>query len=85
MSAKPLGSGAVIELEKNKFLLIGMNCSMRFMPKPDSTKKVDFLRLEEGCICDGKWIPGRVLNGDEKMSLNFSDMVKTLLVEVYEY
>lgn len=85
MTAKPLGSGIVIELEKNKFLLIGMHCGMEFHVKPGVNAKVDFIRLEEGTLTNGEWSRGRVLNGDEKMSLRFGDMPTVMMAEVYEF
>ena len=45
----------------------------------------DILRIEEGRVVYGEWIPGRVLNGDEKMNLRFGDMPGALMVELYSY
>ena len=84
-TATPLGAGLVIELDSNTFLVTAMSCSMEFMVKPGNPAKMDILRLEEGSLIDGKWQRGRVLNGDEKMSLSFGPMVKTLLVKLYQF
>ena len=85
MTAKPLGAAYVIELEENKFLLVGLNCSVSFQVKPGVNKKVDILRMEEGTVCDGKWMSGRVLNGDEKMMIRFGDMPTAMMIEVYQF
>ncbi|GAB3098262.1 DUF5597 domain-containing protein [Aestuariicella hydrocarbonica] len=35
----------------------------------NSTRKVEYDRIEEGVYHKGKWMPGRILNGDERISL----------------
>lgn len=83
--AKPLGAGIVIELEADRFLLIGTRCTLRFMAKPGVKKTPDILRLTEGTLKGGKWIQGRILNGDEKMSLQFADMPSALMLDMYQF
>ena len=84
-TAKPLGSGLVMELDEDTFLIIGMSCSMEFRVKPGCDKKMNILRLEEGGFVDGQWKRNRILNGDEKMSLSFGPMPKMLMVKVYQF
>ena len=84
-TAKPLGSGVVIELAPDTFLIAGMSCSMEFRVKPGCTAQADILRLEEGSLKGGEWKPGRILNGDEKMSLSFGPMVKMLRIKLYQF
>ena len=36
-------------------------------------------------IENGEWKPGRILNGDEQMSLKLGDMPGCLYVELYQY
>ena len=85
MEAKPLGAGILIELEPDKFLMIGTQCTVRFLPKPGVCKTVDIIQLTEGQLKNGEWIPGRILNGDEKMTLNFEDMPCAKMVELYQF
>lgn len=85
MSGKPLGCCCVFELTENRFLLLGLNCTPEFRVKPGDGKRQDILRMEEGRIENGTWIPGRVLNGDEKMNLRFGDMPSALMLELYRY
>ena len=85
MSGKPLGCCYAVELSEDKFLLIGLNCSPEFRLKPGDNRCFDIMRLEEGHVVKGGWIPGRVMNGDEKMSLRFGDMPGAMLVELYRY
>lgn len=85
MSGKPLGCCYAIELSDDKFLLVGLNCTPEFHLKPGDSSRFDILRLEEGRVVDGEWIPGRVLNGDERMNLRFGDMPSALMVELYRF
>jgi hypothetical protein len=85
MTAKPLAAGMIYELAENKFLAVGMSSTLTFRPKNGENVKVDYVKLEEGELADGKWKPGRILNGDEKMSLVFGDMAKCYMVELYKY
>lgn len=85
MTAKPLGAGMIYELAENRFLIVGMMCTLTFQAKAGENVKVSFLRLEEGEIENGEWKPGRILNGDEQMSLKLGDMPGCLYVELYKY
>ena len=84
-TAKPLGSGIVLELAEDRFLLIGMNTTFTFLPKPGVVGHVNFLSLEEGTVEAGEWKKGRTLNGDEKMSLRIGDRLTCLMAEVFTY
>ncbi len=85
VTAKPLGCAYVIELNDNRFLLAGMNCSISFHAKPGTGHKVDVLRLEEGTLQSGSWNRGRVLNGDEKMPIRFGDMPSVVMIELFRF
>ncbi len=85
MPKKPIAGGMVYELERDRFLLIGMQSSFTFTPKPGQNKKVEILKLEEGELVNGQWKPCRIFNGDEKMSLNLGDIPSCLMVQLYQY
>ena len=85
MSGKPLGCLWALELSEDQFLLVGLNCTPEFRVKPGVDKQTDILRMEEGKVVNGKWVPGRVLNGDEKMNLRFGDMPSAVMVEFYRF
>lgn len=85
MPEKPLGAGIIYELDKNKFLIIGTMCNLTFKPKAGEDKKVELLKMEEGELVNGEWKAGRILNGDEKMSLGFGDMPSCRYIELYKY
>jgi hypothetical protein len=84
-TAEPLGAGIVIELEKDTFLITGTSCTISFQAKPGEPLKADILRLEEGTVVNGQWKRGRILNGDEKMSLKFGNMPEMKLVKLYRF
>jgi len=43
------------------------------------------ISLEEGDIRGGVFEPGRILNGDEKMSVRLGDRLTCLRLELYKY
>lgn len=85
ISGKPLSAGWIMELDENRFLLAGMQSSLTFRPKPGVNRKVEVLRLEEGKLEDGRWKPGRILNGDEKMSLRLGEQLTVYMLELFQY
>jgi hypothetical protein len=85
MTAKPLAAGMIYELAADKFLVVGMNSTLTFRPKAGENVRVDYVMLEEGELADGEWKPGRILNGDEKISISFGDMANCYMVELYKY
>ena len=68
----PLGAGIIMELSENEFLLTGTMCTISFFSNPEEAAKTEILRLEERGIVGGRFKRGRVLNGDEKMSVRLA-------------
>jgi hypothetical protein len=58
-----------IQLSKKEFLILGQNVNFVFKHKSDSSSPIEYAKVEEGVYQNGKWIAGRVLNGDERLSL----------------
>lgn len=83
--SKPLAAGVVIELAPNDFLIAGMMSSLSFRVKEGENRKAEILRLEEGTLVSGEWVPGRILNGDEKMMLNLGDAPTCLRIKLFKY
>lgn len=82
---KPLPVSMIIELEPDKFLLIGMMCRLTFSVKNGENLKAEMISLQEGQLKDGIWEPQRIFNGDEKMSLKFGDRPTCYMIELYKY
>jgi len=64
-SGIPAG-GLIIEVSENELIFAGINFRAHFHPKNGDDRCVDFVQIREGTYKDGKWIPGRILNGDEQ-------------------
>ncbi len=83
--SKPLAAGMVYEIEDNEFIIVGMMCSLTFMPKAGENVRVDFLKIEEGDFSGHEWKAGRILNGDEKMVIKLGDYPMCYRVRLYKY
>lgn len=83
--AKPVAPGVIFELGENRFQIAGMMSKITFMTKTDERERVAVLRLQEGCVEKGEWIPARTLNGDDQMMNSLRDMPSCLYVEFYQY
>ena len=60
------GKLLVVKLNENKFLLIGSRCHVVFKPADKNAGRPwQYLKVEEGWYKDGKFVPARILNGDE--------------------
>lgn len=84
-SGKPLGAGIVFELADNDFIIAGTRSTFTFKTKPGETAKIEILDLETGDIENGEWKCSRVLNGDEKMTLQLGDMPGYIHVKLFKY
>jgi hypothetical protein len=59
------GAGMIIATSQNEFLGVGKGFRVLINPRLPSSFKVGYASIEEGTYEDGKWTPGRRLNGDE--------------------
>lgn len=84
-AAKPLAAGVIFELDENRFLIAGMMSRLTFMAKGRENAKVSILKLQEGAVQKGEWIPARTLNGDEQIVLSLGEAPGCLYVELYKY
>lgn len=73
-SGDPAGGGLVLELGSNEFLVLAINCTLQFRRKDGGL--LDTLEKEEGRFADGKWVRGRILNGDERYRNAVGNQVK---------
>ena len=59
-------SGAIIIQEnENDFIIAGTGVVITFTVNNSDNKSVGILQADEGIYKDGKWIPGRRMNGDQ--------------------
>lgn len=81
---KPVSGGLVIETADNEFILVGVGFSVEFLPKPGSSSRAEFVRIEEGSFIQNQWVRGRVLNGDEAAyGFSIGSHPSALRVELY--
>jgi len=60
------GKLMIVQLDENRFVLIGTLCRISFRPAgKDSVKAWQYLKVEEGAYENGVFKPLRILNGDE--------------------
>jgi hypothetical protein len=62
----PIGKMMIVQLDKNKFILIGTLCNITFKPIGSNAGKAwQYLKVEEGNYENGEFKLLRILNGDE--------------------
>ncbi|HMO57823.1 MAG TPA: DUF5597 domain-containing protein [Roseiflexaceae bacterium] len=59
-----IGYGLVIAMSRDTFVGVGSGFRVRFRPRSGSGR-IGIESVDEGVFRDGRWIPGRRLNGDE--------------------
>ena len=59
--------GLIIATGPDEFLVAGSDLQITFATDPQTDETVGLGTVEEGCFENGKWVPGRRLNGDEVM------------------
>ncbi|MDN5286592.1 MAG: hypothetical protein JWR38_2866 [Mucilaginibacter sp.] len=65
-NTQPIGKAMIIQLDENKFILIGTRCHITFQPTGKYTGKAwQYLKVEEGHYEYGTFQSLRILNGDE--------------------
>lgn len=75
----------LIALSEDEFLITGANIRLDFYPAAKASNEVVATAwLEEGEFEDGQWIPGRRLNGDERLVI-LRNSYKILRLKLYQY
>ncbi|MGV8094714.1 MAG: DUF5597 domain-containing protein [Mangrovibacterium sp.] len=75
----------IIALGGDEFLITGANIRLEFYPAAkESNDIVATAWLEEGKFADGQWVPGRRLNGDERLVI-LRNTYKILRLKLYRY
>jgi hypothetical protein len=58
-------AGLFIQLGPDDYVIVGRSMSVYFESATDATQSVGLAVVDEGQYVDGRWVPGRRLNGDE--------------------
>lgn len=65
-NGRPDGKLMIVQLDENKFIIIGASCHITFVPLGNNAGKAwQYLKVEEGAFENGTFKPLRILNGDE--------------------
>jgi hypothetical protein len=64
-SLPDLGYAICLAIGPDEYVVSGSDVQVTFTPNTPGSPIVGLLSVEEGAFKDGKWIPGRRLNGDE--------------------
>jgi hypothetical protein len=65
------GFGLIIATGQNEFLGVGKGFRVLISAREPSPFKLGYASIDEGTYEDGKWKPGRRLNGDENDQGNY--------------
>ena len=77
--AKASGYGLVVNSGPDEFLIVGRAVSIAFTA-PNAKVEID--SAQEGEFKDGRWTPGRTLNGDERFFLFPGDSLRIVRVKL---
>ncbi|MEO8416587.1 MAG: DUF5597 domain-containing protein, partial [Ginsengibacter sp.] len=77
--------GMVINTAPGEFLFIGSNFTPSFTADPETSGKVAIGWIDEGKYINGKWVPGRRLNGDEGRPSLGSGNIGMLKIKLFKY
>lgn len=61
----PMSGAIIIQENDNDFIIAGTGVVVTFTVNKDNNKSVGILQAYEGVYQNGKWIPGRSMNGDQ--------------------
>ncbi len=61
-------SGLIVQLSDVEFVLVGRDVDADFASS-DGSSTIEISRVEEGTYQNGQWVPGQILNGDERLRL----------------
>jgi hypothetical protein len=65
------GYGLIIATGQDEFLGVGKGFRVLITPRSASSFRLGYASIDEGTFKDGRWIPGRRLNGDENDQGNY--------------
>lgn len=81
----PDSGGFIVELSGDEFLLVGTRYGVRFLPKTGENCTIGIEMYQEGEWADGHWVPGRVLNGDERMMPRVTEQPMVRYLKLFKY
>ncbi len=76
---KSTGYGLIIQTGEDEFLIVGRAVDVKFTA---DGRPAEMDSAEEGVFENGRWIPGRTLNGDERYFLFPADALRTVRIRL---
>jgi hypothetical protein len=73
--------GLAIQIGVDEFVVVGRGITLNFSA-PNAQVEVD--SAQEGTYADGRWIPGRTLNGDERYFLFPQDGLRMVRLKLLQ-
>jgi beta-galactosidase GanA len=67
----PPAAAILIQTGPNEYFAAGMGVTIRFSPNTPGPPRAGLGTVEEGVFVNGRWVPGRRLNGDDSDEGNF--------------
>ena len=61
----PQGGGLIIQTAPDEFVVAGTGIVVTFVSAQANNRRAGILTIEEGEYRDGRWVPGRTMNGDQ--------------------
>ena len=81
----PAAGGLVIELGDYEFVVLAAGCTLTWSAPEGSPLSLDLLSKEEGHFENGKWVRGRILNGDEQYRNTFGRQAELVKFKMNPY
>lgn len=75
-------TGLLLQLGPDEFLAVGKDLELTFAAKGQPDQPIELARVEEGRYLDGRWVAGRVLNGDERLNILPSDSLGMVRIKL---
>ena len=67
----PPAAAILIQTGPDEYFAAGMGVTVRFSPNTPGPPRAGLGTVEEGVFVNGRWVPGRRLNGDDSDEGNF--------------
>lgn len=78
-------AGFIIETSAFEFYVVGINVSLLLRANYEKSEQIGLVDFEEGYFKEGKWVRGRILNGDERYYISIGNETKIYRIVYHTY
>ncbi|MGG5350323.1 hypothetical protein IGK06_002756 [Enterococcus sp. AZ142] len=82
---KVRSAGFIIETSAFEFYVVGINVSLLLRANYEKSEQIGLVDFEEGYFKEGKWVRGRILNGDERYHISIGNETKIYRIVYHTY